>query len=437
MCDSQRPPLAPRSEQETVSRAAGPTRGKVSTVTLGSTTSVASAAKKAPAVSLDDLFGDVSTPVSPHILPAATEQQPPAASGPHRAAAAHSLEPAAHQQPAPSNCSPEFGCAINQLASTIEMLLAEKPPRLHEAYFLLRQVTITETSHLEQAKMNAARTLDDELEEAIVHRNRMRECQAAAQRRLSLCHFVANYREVRHCPYLRASHMSKAANASCEKLIQWIQKSGGCGSIVSSSSSCGEFEKLLLAAAQAQEADTFRTAESVSEALLLAALTDLCRSVMQIACGEVSSAAVSHRPKPIPSTPSSSSSFYTMQLSANVALLRQNSQGLRHLKWLCNTLRIARCTVFHKVPEAVQATVSLLVAELLSLFDRILPPSIPLAPLEKKLPPNVAACRLSGLRVDDDEGSSGDKQKPSNCPPDINPGVWLYACRIGLTGIEG
>jgi hypothetical protein len=318
-----------------------------------------------------------------------------------------------------------------QLSTAIEQLLSEKPfPRVHEARALVAQVSFDANSCRFKKQLDAARVVDDELEAAVGFRDHMRDAQAAAQRRHALLHFTSSFREIRHCPQLREAP-SPCSSSRGGEILEWLGKKGGVVAVLSDARLTEELDRVLAAHAEDQEIAALQSAKTPSEALLLACLTDLCRSVMRVTCGVVASSHddLAHQ-RPVSNSsvhePLSTQQFYDHQLSGNVAVVRQSQKGKDHLFWLSEILKTARSIVYYKkVEESVQAKASLVVAELLSVLDRILPPSMPIVPMERRVPAE-AACRITGMRVSPVDGGA------ASCPPDIAPGVWVYAARIDL-----
>jgi len=249
---------------------------------------------------------------------------------------------------------------------------------------LLAECILLQNEHLSTSRLLAeARLDDDRLEEAIQHRDAMREAVQLFHTRRVVLEFSLANTHISHTPCLRLLAPHPLLASSLETLT--------------SLKSLNAPEALMFAtqlkenAAAAEEAWSKASARSNSEALLLVAMSELCRTIIRLCCASI---AAGDDDLIEPLTPSTT---WENQLSRNIRTLRGNPAGARHLGSLTHLIHVARYTHAHMVADEVKALVSPTIAEVMSLLDRA-GPSDEVQPIDRRKTSPI--CSLSGLRLD-------------------------------------
>jgi hypothetical protein len=254
----------------------------------------------------------------------------------------------------------------------------------------------------EQEAMRLAETRmdDDLLEQAIRHRDLMRSCKRESQSRSALASMVSQFSQIGVAPTLRPL----VGAAQITSLIKrFVDSCSGYPSAIADATSRRVLLENLQAAAAAYETLVKVNVRSAAEAFALAALTDLCRSVVQLCCCSVTTEDPKPREYGNSAVLSNTAAAMESLLAANVVALRGTPRGQQHLQTILNILDLARYSIYHRTPEDVRAGVALLMAELLSVCDRLLPPSVVLAPVDRTRRAKGAGCALTGMRLTNQE----------------------------------
>jgi hypothetical protein len=328
---------------------------------------------------------------------------------------AAALVVASPQTPTPSSNDPPLPCSDAELR-VLEMLL--KSHRYHE----LRAIIQCRLQHYlacdEKRLLDESRMVDERLEEAIEHRDAMNRLRLKSTDREALVQFVVAFPNICYFPVLNGEAKSK----ECPTILRTIQHNGGdLRSIVSSRDRLDALCKALRDGEHWEARQAYSQADTPSEALLAVCFTELCRSFIRLACckwnegeeagsGEgtpergVSNKSVAEGSGRQASTAAGSFSgdgdAWEAVLHSNLTLLRRTEKGRKHIEGLLVLMRIARSTLALKVSVDIQAQISLLMADLLSFFDRILPKNVAAPVLDRKK--GLKVCELSGIRLDDE-----------------------------------
>lgn len=318
----------------------------------------------------------------------------------------------------------ESDVEVQDLVQLLVLLLDDKNVRIYEARTIVYGVLQGRRAREEHRLLMISRMKDDELESAIAHRDAMRRCSKEANEINALREFVQTYRQIRYVPSVRPLTFVAVC---ARRVLKWIAKNGGFLSVCKSTTLLEGLLDVLNETSNWIEQGCAKSACTLHEVLLLACLTDVCRATMQLSTTllVVAAAAPSagHR-SDVVALPSSSERI----VSSNASILRHNNDGIRHLNLLFDLLHIARHIAHHRVAEDVKVHVSFLIAELMSVVDRLLPSSMSILPVERRVPLQES-CVLSGVRVGESsrgkvEGSSTGNERV------VNGKVWEYLSRI-------
>ncbi|ORC92779.1 uncharacterized protein TM35_000021050 [Trypanosoma theileri] len=175
---------------------------------------------------------------------------------------------------------------------------------------------------------------------------------------------------------------------------EWVEGQNGLCVVLSNLSLVKELQLLIQAISDKFASAVLNSARSVYEALLLSALTDICRYCIQLMC-----TSIPHDLYPFSGRTLKSVVHHNSIIISHVDKELQNYQKMLQL------LNMARSTAYHKCSEDIQANVSPLIAELLSIFDMF--SLAPVLSIDKhKTEEN--RCKLSGLKLNSSNHYEGE-----------------------------
>jgi hypothetical protein len=269
-------------------------------------------------------------------------------------------------------------------------LLADSPARISEAMHVVEQRRAFLLAESEKSSLDHCRMDDDRLETAILHRDEMRFQLTCFHQHQHLCAFVQTYRHVQHMPTLRPCEASTACARWVRKLVRTL---GGTRKVFADAYLLQKVHHETIRWLGLLETYCRRNASSASEVVLLCSLTELSRAAMQLCCAhlrDMDAAGVIETLKPV---------------TSNTSILHHSDGGRQHLKMLFDLLTIARHTVVHRVCDEVRAHVSLLIAELMSIFDQLFPPEMAMAPVARRSRSTTVevCCTFTGIPLTPEE----------------------------------
>ncbi|CBH13936.1 hypothetical protein, conserved [Trypanosoma brucei gambiense DAL972] len=205
----------------------------------------------------------------------------------------------------------------------------------------------------------------------------------------ALAGFLVTFKHINTFPALRSPPMAAALR---QYVHQWVESQGGVRFVLSRLNLVEDLAELIRTATEEYSKAVSTTASTESEALLLSALTDVCRYCIQVA-----------------STGTPQEDFFldrnAMQstMRHNYSVIVGSEKEMQNHEKVMRLLVVARSTLHHRCAEDLQVSVSPLMVELLSFFDNLSSTCI--------IPPDnrrddVPRCRLSGLRLECGAGSS-------------------------------
>lgn len=268
------------------------------------------------------------------------------------------------------------GCVL-----LLERLLGDDVPRWYEARVILQRL----------ASLSICSTVPDHLRATMDERNFMKHFSHRNLSDKCICdlvsiapfvEFLQTFKHISVSPTLRILPLAATFRREVQ---EWITSHHGVFVVLSDSNLVAELQQLLQVVDEAFVSAILTSAQSASETLLLASLTDVCRYCIQLVCTII---------------PHGDHSFLGTTMQAvqghNSAVISHVDAELRNYEEVMRLLVVAQSTAYHCCSEDVQANVSPLIAELFSLFDIF--SLVPMTPLDKKRV-ETPRCKLSGLRL--------------------------------------
>ncbi|RNE99999.1 hypothetical protein TraAM80_07864 [Trypanosoma rangeli] len=210
---------------------------------------------------------------------------------------------------------------------------------------------------------------------------------------VSIAPFLEFEQTFQHISVFPVLKISPLASTLRQCVQDWVESHGGVRAVLLNSTLLLDLQTLLENVNEAFVASVATSPQSASEALLLSSLTDICRYCVQLAC-----TCIPYGDHPVSATTMQAVMQHNSTVISHVVEELQNHEKILHL------LVVARSTAYHRCSEDVQASVSPLIAELLSLLDTFSSSSTMQLDKKKGLDKR---CRLSGLRL------------PSSCPSEV------------------
>lgn len=269
---------------------------------------------------------------------------------------------------------------------------------------LLETVQAALQAEDERRLLDEARVVDNRLEEAITHRDKMRKFSSTVCSRQALLSFSSAFPDVHFFPWLT----EKSKNVAREALQGVFEAAGA-------NFSSGELDPGTLRNIEADvqkerarlEELCSTQARTESEALLLMCVMELSRAAITLSTSTVTAGqSTTADDAPQSSFGGTEKDLWEVNLAKNLAAIRQSTSpaAKAYLPGLLQLLSIARHTHMHRLSEDAQAGVALQMAELQSFFDRTLEPGHTLPQVDRRRGGRV--CQLSGLHLPDDYCSS-------------------------------
>lgn len=267
--------------------------------------------------------------------------------------------------------------------------LHSQEPKLFEVLFVLQKHRALLAVEENQRLLQQCRLDDDRLERAIVHRDEMRAQMELYQSYSALVHFGHRYRSLTHIPLLR---QSTATSLCVLRARQLIAEAGGPTCLLADAQKLEPVLRQLQELCDVFEALCYTAVSAPPERLLQCALVDLCRIAEQWCCVPLSGPA---------GGPSMATCSDVQRIAAhNAQVLVKDQDALNgFVQTLSRLLSIAKQTTMSMVSEEVRAKVSLLLAELMALFDHALPNSAILCVTVDRV--SNGQCRLTGAKTAD------------------------------------
>ncbi|KAH9577698.1 hypothetical protein LSM04_009047 [Trypanosoma melophagium] len=227
----------------------------------------------------------------------------------------------------------------------------------------------------------------------LIHTELMERCSRDFFSTAPFLEFLQTFKHVSVFPTLRLLPLVEPLYHCVQ---EWVEGQNGLRAVLSNLSLLKELQLLVQAISDKFASAVFSSARSVYEALLLSALTDICRYCIQLMCTSI----------PHDLYPFSGNTLQSV-IDHNSTIISHVEEELRNYQKMLQLLNMARSTAYHKCSEDIQANVSPLIAELLSIFDMF--SLAPLLPLDKhKTKEN--RCKISGLKLDSSNLDEGDEE---------------------------
>ncbi|ESL10861.1 hypothetical protein TRSC58_01399 [Trypanosoma rangeli SC58] len=278
---------------------------------------------------------------------------------------------------------------LEEVVSVFQRILNDDVPRWYEACTILRSLLPR------SAIGNAPKLITSDATENISMKSFFQSDRTAKSHcdLVSIAPFLEFEQTFQHVSVFPVLKISPLAFTLRQCVQDWVESHGGVSAVLSNSTLLLDLQTLLENVNEVFAASAATSPQSASEALLLSSLTDICRYCVQLTC-----TCIPYGDDPVSGT--------TMQavMHHNSTVISHVDEELRNHENILQLLVVARSTAYHRCSEDVQASVSPLIAELLSLLDTFSSSSI--MPLDKKKGSD-RRCRLSGLRL------------PSSCPSEV------------------
>ncbi|RNF15912.1 uncharacterized protein Tco025E_05348 [Trypanosoma conorhini] len=270
---------------------------------------------------------------------------------------------------------------LEEVVSVLERILSDDVPRWYEAGAILRGLSAwgARSNAPQPIARKVARDLPLEFFFQSEHTGKS-HCGF-----VSMAPFLEFEQTFQHVSVFPVLQIPPLASTLRQCVQDWVESHGGVRAVLLNSTLLLDLEALLESVNEVFAASAATLPQSASEALLLSSLTDTCRYCIQLTC-----TCIPHRGESFSGT--------TMQavMHHNSAIISHVDEELKNHANILHLLGVARSTAYHRCSEDVQANVSPLIAELLSLLDTF--SSSPVPPLDKTKGPD-RRCRLSGLRL--------------------------------------
>ncbi|KEG12563.1 hypothetical protein DQ04_01611050 [Trypanosoma grayi] len=270
-----------------------------------------------------------------------------------------------------------------------ERLVSDEVPRWYEANIILQSLRSSLECDMEERQQGAGRQVaESQSLEAAAEKEVTQRYDCVFASTASFVEFLNTFKHVSAFPTL---HNIQLATTLRKCVQEWVESHGGFRVVLLDSALIQDLQTLIGVVDEVYNVAALSSPHSAPEALLLAALTDLCRYCMHMACNLLSQKDYSFLGRTMNS-----------MMEQNYSHLTHIEEEMRNHQAVLQLLVVARSTAYHRCSEDVLASVSPLIAEVLSIFDML--SSVPIVPLDKGKTTG-ARCKLSGLRLDSGNAS--------------------------------